>query len=167
MEEPDYYKSNGLSPIGAFKQGLISREEYIGFLKGNIIKYTIRAGKKEDAVKDLKKSKDYINFYMDLFTMTSDKQKKLDEEIINTSPQFTFNVDNDIDWDKFKEDITEVLKNVNDNFTYPEIIETPTENPNILEIKLSNVMYDETGKLKPEARNAIKEYLINRRNGEN
>lgn len=27
MNEPDYYKSNGLSPIGAFKQGLISEEE--------------------------------------------------------------------------------------------------------------------------------------------
>ena len=36
--EPDYYSSNGLSPLKAFEQGLISREEYIGFCKGNVIK---------------------------------------------------------------------------------------------------------------------------------
>ena len=40
-KEPDYYAGNGLSPIGAFKQGLVSEEEYIGFLKGNTIKYTV------------------------------------------------------------------------------------------------------------------------------
>ena len=66
MKEPEDYASNGLSPIGAFKQGLMSKDEYIGFLKGNIIKYTIRAGKKEDAVQDLEKAKNYINFYLEL-----------------------------------------------------------------------------------------------------
>lgn len=83
-QEPDYYKKNGLSPIGAFKQGLLSQEEYIGFCKGNIIKYVIRAGDKGDAVKDLKKAKDYINFYMDIFEMTSEEQAELNKELINT-----------------------------------------------------------------------------------
>ena len=46
MKEPDYYVGNGLSPIGAFKQGLISKEQYKGFLIGNVIKYCIRAEKK-------------------------------------------------------------------------------------------------------------------------
>lgn len=59
--EPDYYKSNGLSPLQAFNQGLISEEEYLGFLKGNIIKYVVRAGKKEDAVKDIDKAIDYCH----------------------------------------------------------------------------------------------------------
>lgn len=89
--EPDYYAGNGLSPIGAFKQGLISTDEYRGFLIGNIIKYVIRAGKKDDAIKDLRKAKDYINFYMDLFTMTSEEQKELDEELIQLGRV--------IDWD--------------------------------------------------------------------
>ena len=83
-QEPDYYADNGLSPIGAFKQGLLSQEEYIGFCKGNIIKYVIRAGKKDNAVKDLKKAKDYINFYMDIFKMTSEEQAELNKELINT-----------------------------------------------------------------------------------
>ena len=41
-EEPEYYNSNGLSQIGAFKRGLISQGELIGFYKGNIIKYVER-----------------------------------------------------------------------------------------------------------------------------
>ncbi|MBP3226498.1 MAG: DUF3310 domain-containing protein [Methanobrevibacter sp.] len=68
MKEPDYYASNGLSPIGAFKKGLMSREQYTGFIIGNIIKYVVRAESKEDPVKDLNKAKDYINFYLELLT---------------------------------------------------------------------------------------------------
>ena len=44
MTEPKYYAGNGLSPLEAFKQGLISKEELVGFCKGNVIKYTVRAG---------------------------------------------------------------------------------------------------------------------------
>ena len=46
--EPEYYAKNGLSPLQAFKKGLLSESEYIGFCKGNVIKYTIRAGKEND-----------------------------------------------------------------------------------------------------------------------
>lgn len=60
MNEPDYYGGNGLSPLEAFKQGLMSKEEVIGFCKGNVIKYTIRAGKKDDAVKDIDKAINYL-----------------------------------------------------------------------------------------------------------
>ena len=72
MSQPDYYKSDGLSPMDAFKDGLIIREEYIGFIKGNVIKYVVRAGKKDNAVEDLLKAKDYIDFYLDLFEDTDD-----------------------------------------------------------------------------------------------
>jgi len=34
----------------------LSRAEYIGYLKGNILKYRLRAGKKDDTVKDIKKA---------------------------------------------------------------------------------------------------------------
>ena len=67
MNEPDYYNHDGLSPIQAFKQGLISKDEYIGFCKGNIIKYIVRAGKKDDAVVDLEKTKNYIDFLMEIY----------------------------------------------------------------------------------------------------
>lgn len=66
MKQPDYYKQNGFSPIDVFQKGLISRDEYIGFLKGNIIKYVIRAGAKDDTITDLKKAKHYLDFYLEL-----------------------------------------------------------------------------------------------------
>lgn len=65
-EEPEYYKGNGLSPIGAFKQGLMSKEQYKGFIKGNIIKYVVRAGSKDDELKDMEKARNYIDFYIEL-----------------------------------------------------------------------------------------------------
>lgn len=85
MEEPDYYKHDGLSPIGAFKQGLMSEEEYIGFLKGNIIKYVVRAGKKEDAVKDLEKAKHYIDFYLEIFNEPTVMERILNEKEFKSS----------------------------------------------------------------------------------
>lgn len=48
--------------MDAFKQGLISKEEFLGFIKGNVIKYTIRAGKKNDPVKDINKAIDYLEW---------------------------------------------------------------------------------------------------------
>lgn len=62
MVEPDYYASNGLSPLKAYEQGLLSKEEYIGFLKGNVIKYTVRAGKKDDPLMDIFKAIDYLHY---------------------------------------------------------------------------------------------------------
>ncbi len=59
LAEPDYYAGNGLSPLEAFKKGLLSREETIGFIKGNIIKYVTRAGHKHNASEDMVKAIDY------------------------------------------------------------------------------------------------------------
>jgi hypothetical protein len=55
-----HYKVNGLDPIGAFKQGLISKEEYKGFLKGNIIKYVVRCDYKGNPADDLTKATNYL-----------------------------------------------------------------------------------------------------------
>ena len=60
MNQPSYYIQDGLSPIDAFKQGLISKDEFIGFCKGNIIKYVVRCQYKDNSVKDLDKAMDYI-----------------------------------------------------------------------------------------------------------
>lgn len=60
LNEPEYYNMNGLSPLEAFEKGLISREECIGFIKGNIIKYVVRCDKKEDVIDDLQKAYDYV-----------------------------------------------------------------------------------------------------------
>ena len=59
-EEPVYYNSNGLSPNKAFEQGLISNEEFIGFIKGNVIKYVVRCGKKGNPIDDINKAISYL-----------------------------------------------------------------------------------------------------------
>ena len=59
MSEPEYYNRNGLSPLKAFERGLISYEEYMGFIKGNIIKYVVRCDKKGQGVSDVNKALDY------------------------------------------------------------------------------------------------------------
>ncbi|MBQ6219970.1 MAG: DUF3310 domain-containing protein [Methanobrevibacter sp.] len=62
MVEPDYYAKNGLSPLEAFEKGLLSKEEVVGFCKGNIIKYTVRAGEKtSDPLLDIVKAMDYLH----------------------------------------------------------------------------------------------------------
>ena len=60
LEEPVYYNSNGLSPNRAFEQGLISNEEFIGFIKGNVIKYVVRCGKKGNPIEDIDKAISYL-----------------------------------------------------------------------------------------------------------
>ena len=59
-EEPFYYNSNGLSPNQAFEQGLISNEEFIGFIKGNVVKYVVRCGKKGNPIDDIHKAISYL-----------------------------------------------------------------------------------------------------------
>ena len=67
LAEPDYYAGNGLSPLEAFKKGLLSREETIGFIKGNVIKYTVRAGHKHNASQDIVKAIDYLTHLKKLY----------------------------------------------------------------------------------------------------
>lgn len=62
-----YANMAGLEPIEVM-QLVMSREEFIGFLKGNIIKYTMRAGHKqgEAAEKDIAKAKRYKQWLMEM-----------------------------------------------------------------------------------------------------
>lgn len=62
-----YASMVGLEPI-ELMQLVLSYDEFIGFLKGNIIKYTLRAGKKqgEAAEKDAAKAKRYTEWLMKL-----------------------------------------------------------------------------------------------------
>lgn len=62
-----YASMVGLEPI-ELMQLVLSFPEFVGFLKGNIIKYTLRAGKKqgEAAEKDVAKAKRYTEWLMKL-----------------------------------------------------------------------------------------------------
>lgn len=56
----EHYQSMGMQPLEAMRS-ILTYKEYTGFLKGNIIKYCMRAGRKQDeeASKDYAKAKRY------------------------------------------------------------------------------------------------------------
>lgn len=56
----EHYKQTGIDPLTAYRKGLLSAEEYRGFIKGNIIKY-IHRYRHKGGLNDLFKAKDYIN----------------------------------------------------------------------------------------------------------
>jgi hypothetical protein len=60
VNHPPHYTAGGIETIDFIKAKL-TPEEFIGYLKGNIIKYTSRAGKKDDLVQDIEKSQWYSN----------------------------------------------------------------------------------------------------------
>lgn len=64
IDHPSYYNQGNMDPITAFQKGLLTEEEYIGFLKGNIIKYAIRCNYK-NGEEDLEKCINYINYLKD------------------------------------------------------------------------------------------------------
>ena len=56
-----HYKDMGVQPWEVM-EAVLTREEFIGFLKGNLIKYSMRAGKKAgvDATEDINKYNHYL-----------------------------------------------------------------------------------------------------------
>lgn len=65
-EDQAHYKGTGIEPI-VLMQAILTPEEYRGFLKGNAIKYAMRAGKKagESFEKDKEKFEAYSKFLKD------------------------------------------------------------------------------------------------------
>ena len=68
MKNSNYYDFGGLSLKDIWKQKL-TIEEYRGLMKGNILKYILRAGKKnkQKEVEDLSKAKDYLNMLIESY----------------------------------------------------------------------------------------------------
>lgn len=62
VDRPEHYASadNGIECIDAIEAAL-GREQFIGFLRGQVIKYQWRMGKKDDAAQDNQKSIWYAN----------------------------------------------------------------------------------------------------------
>lgn len=64
---PSHYTAGGIETIDFIKAKL-SEEEYKGYLKGNLIKYISRAGKKGDERADLEKASVYLGWWIDLIS---------------------------------------------------------------------------------------------------
>jgi hypothetical protein len=54
-----HYKTMAIEPWDVMKK-VLTREEWLGFLKGNIIKYSMRQGRKVDAHDDGDKALHYM-----------------------------------------------------------------------------------------------------------
>ena len=83
---PTHYE--GLQPIEVMKR-TFTKEQLIGFHKGNILKYVMRYDKK-DGVKDLVKARDYLNWLIELETVTPVPPKYIPPTITPpTHPEYT------------------------------------------------------------------------------
>jgi hypothetical protein len=61
VNQPNHYKQGSLETIEVIK-GSMTKEEYIGYLKGNIIKYVCRAQYK-NKIEDLMKAQKYLEWF--------------------------------------------------------------------------------------------------------
>ena len=74
----------------------LSKSEYVGYLKGNILKYRLRAGKKSDALKDIQKAGWYEKELWRVLNQSPvEKHKKPDleelcQEVIRGKPSQEF-----------------------------------------------------------------------------
>jgi hypothetical protein len=59
INHPDHYKTGGIETIDYMKAKL-TKEEFTGYLKGNVIKYISRAKYKGKNTEDLKKAEWYL-----------------------------------------------------------------------------------------------------------
>ena len=66
MSTPEHYDLNGGADALDVMQGCMTPEQYVGFLKGNVVKYAIRLGRKggpADWIVDAGKLADYASRY--------------------------------------------------------------------------------------------------------
>ena len=80
-ERKKHYGVNGLEPIEAMKMGLFTYLEYIGFLKGNIIKYVCRCDYK-NGIEDLYKARDYIDYLIDAYKRKGGLSEDTNQELV-------------------------------------------------------------------------------------
>jgi len=61
VNSPPHYTSGGIETIDYIKAKL-TEEEFRGYLKGSILKYASRAGRKDDTTMDIEKMIWYANY---------------------------------------------------------------------------------------------------------
>jgi hypothetical protein len=54
----DHYKKMGMQPWDVM-ESVLTHQEFIGFLKGNVIKYALRNGCKDNSTDDVEKAMHY------------------------------------------------------------------------------------------------------------
>lgn len=63
IDNQPHYKNQGIEPIDLMRKNF-SKEEFAGFLQGNVLKYMLRY-KDKNGVEDLKKAKTYLTWLIE------------------------------------------------------------------------------------------------------
>lgn len=63
IDNQPHYKNQGIEPIDLMRKNF-SKEEFAGFLQGNVLKYMLRY-KDKNGIEDLKKAKTYLTWLID------------------------------------------------------------------------------------------------------
>lgn len=63
LRKQEHYTNNGIEPIEIMRKNF-SHDEFVGFCKGNVLKYLLRY-KDKNGLEDLEKAKIYLNWLID------------------------------------------------------------------------------------------------------
>ena len=80
VEHPKHYRLEGINEVLDVIRYALSEEEYLGFLKGNVIKYVLRAPYKGELEQDWEKASYYANLVKKSSDRTSDEEKPNEED---------------------------------------------------------------------------------------
>lgn len=74
VNHPEHYKLPGLDfECIDFIEAKLSKERYLGYLQGNVLKYQWRAGLKGDELTDIKKANKYSEWFEEKLECADDK----------------------------------------------------------------------------------------------
>jgi hypothetical protein len=76
VNHPSHYCHGGIETID-YMRAKLTDEQYIGYLKGNLIKYVSRAGLKHDEVEDIEKAQWYLNRLLDVLKTKEEALKEI------------------------------------------------------------------------------------------
>lgn len=76
LTKQEHYTNNGIEPIDIMRKNF-SHDEFVGFCKGNVLKYLLRY-KDKNGLEDLEKARIYLNWLIDELVV-EDLNKTFDE----------------------------------------------------------------------------------------
>ena len=79
VNHPDHYGGDNDYECIKVLENWLTEDEYKGFLKGTIIKYINRGGKKDDIIQDISKAKWYIEEWLRFLGTDKCERKKCSE----------------------------------------------------------------------------------------
>lgn len=87
VHNPSHYKLEDGSEVKDHILAVLGREGFIAYAKGNILKYTARAGKKDNADQELDKVQEYAQMIRDVISAGTEPVVWTDRSPINMYAQ--------------------------------------------------------------------------------